>query len=120
MPNVSVNHRRDERRKLIIYLEVLDRDAETVIGRLVDIHANGMLLVSADSFAVNQTLNLRILVGDELLESMFGNLDVKAQVRWSQQDVNPDYYVTGLQFMDVTPEQERLVWELIRSISFEG
>ncbi len=114
----SDDYRLHARRKLYYYLPVIDRDTNAEIGRLVDIHVAGMLLIGTQSHAGGTRLNLRVLVDDELLETMFGRLDVQVVVRWSRQDVNPDYYVTGVQFVNIQPDQEMLVGELIRTIGF--
>jgi c-di-GMP-binding flagellar brake protein YcgR len=119
MPDTGTNNRLHARRKLYYYLEVINRDTETVIGRLVDIHVGGMLLIGERQLATGQHLNLRVLIGDDLLETMYGKLDVKVRVQWSKQDINPDYFVTGMQFLEITPKQEELIGELTRTISFQ-
>lgn len=118
MPGNKEDSRQDDRRKLIFYLEVFDRDSGQMIGRLVDIHVAGMLLVSDRRCQEGLELNLRIMTGNNLLETVPEDLEVTAGVRWSRKDVNPDYYVTGLQFLEVSPHQEKMIWELIRSLSF--
>lgn len=120
MPTTSGDHRLFSRRKLFYYLQVLDRDTKAEVGRLVDIHVAGMLLIGTRPLESGARLNLRVIIGDELLETLYGNLDVQVLVRWSKQDVNPDYRVTGVQFVNITPEQERLIGELIRTIGFRS
>lgn len=118
MSDTSWSNRQHNRRKLFYYLEVIDRDTKATVGRLVDIHVAGMLLISTRRIESGLKLNLQVLIGDDLLETMYGKLDVKVLVRWSKQDINPDYYVTGLQFLDIAPDQEKLIGELIRTIGF--
>lgn len=118
MSRVSGNDRRHNRRKLYYYLEVVGRDTGEEVGRLVDIHVAGMLLIGPRWFDAGRELNLRVVIDDEFMEAMYGKLDVKVLVRWCKQDVNPDYYVTGVQFVDVSSAQERLIDELIRTMAF--
>lgn len=118
MSKISGDDRRHNRRKLFYYLAVVDRDTGEEVGRLVDIHVAGMLLTGPRRFDAGRELNLRVVVEDELMEAMYGKLDVKVLVRWCKQDVNPDYYVTGVQFVGVTSTQERLIDELIRTMAF--
>jgi len=118
MSRVSGNDRRHNRRKLFYYLEVVDRDTGEEVGRLVDIHVAGMLLISPRRFDGGRELNLRVVIDDEFMEAMHGKLDVKVLVRWCKRDVNPDYYVTGVQFEDLTSTQKSLIDELIRTMAF--
>lgn len=114
------DYRLHPRRKLIYYLQVLDRDTNQEAGRLADIHIAGMLLIGPRRYAEGTLLNVRVLFDDEFLETIYGRLDARVAVRWCKQDVNPEYFVTGLQFVDITPNQEKLINELIRSIGFKG
>ncbi|HDQ40257.1 MAG TPA: PilZ domain-containing protein [Desulfonatronum sp.] len=118
MSAVIVNHRLHTRRKLYYYLEVIDKNSKIEVGRLVDIHVAGMLLIGTRRLDSGLKLDIRVLIDDDLLETKYGNLDVQVLVRWSKQDINPDYYVTGVQFVEITPEQEELINELIRTIGF--
>ncbi len=84
----------------------------------MDIHFAGMLLISERKLEINKQFGLRLVINDVHLESGSGALDVQGLTRWSKQDVNPAYFVTGVQFVDVTTDQERLIGELIQAIGF--
>jgi hypothetical protein len=38
--------------------------------------------------------------------------------RWSKEDINPDYFVTGFEFINRTAEQEVIINKLIDVIGF--
>ncbi|MFP4111186.1 MAG: PilZ domain-containing protein [Desulfonatronovibrio sp.] len=118
MPVAGRDNRQYKRRSLYYYLKVLDQDTGQEIGRLVDIHVAGLLLISEKQLESGQTFNIRI-PPDESVRSLSCNLDLKAVVRWSNQDINPDYYVSGLQFLEITPVQEDLIEEIVRVIGFK-
>ncbi len=111
-------NRLDARRKLYYYLKVIDRISGNEVGRLVDIHTSGMLLIGVRSLDPETKLDLRVLIDDDFLETMYGSLDVQVLVRWSKHDFNPDYYVSGVQFVNITKTQEQLIGELIKMIGF--
>ena len=118
MSAAGMDKRQLSRRSLYYYLKVLDRDTGMEIGRLVDIHIAGLLLISEHKLENGKEINISIPVGDEELETVAKTLEIKAEVRWSKQDVNPDYYVSGLQFDNITSKQETLINRLIRTIGF--
>jgi c-di-GMP-binding flagellar brake protein YcgR len=107
-----------QRKKLYYYLEVQDLNSNTTIGRLVDIHVAGLLLITPSPLETEQRLNLHILIDQDLLEPGQESLVVQAVVRWCKQDINPDYYVAGLQFLQINPEQEKVIESLVRTIGF--
>ncbi len=118
MNRTTSDNRMGARRKLYFYLKVLDQNTCEEVGRLVDIHFAGMLLISEQELEVDKQLDLRVMIDDVHLEHSPGKLDVQVLTRWSKQDVNPAYFVTGVQFVNVTPNQERLIGELIQAIGF--
>lgn len=118
MSAMGRDKRQLSRKSLYYYLKVIDNDTGQEIGRLVDIHIGGLLLISKHKLENGKEVNISIPIGDEALEILSRSLEIKAQVRWSRQDVNPDYFVSGLQFDDLTSEQENLINTLIRTIGF--
>ncbi len=118
MSTATSDNRMGTRRKLYYYLEVVDQKTGEEIGRLVDIHFSGMLLISEKELERNKQLDLRVLINDDQFDAPSGALDVQVLTRWSKLDVNPAYFVTGVQFVNITQSQERLIGELIQAIGF--
>lgn len=119
MPIAGKDSRQYQRRTLYYYLKVFNRDTGEEIGRLVDIHVAGLLFISTEQFESGLEYNLRIPIKDEPIGVSLRYLDMKAVVRWSRQDINPDYYVTGMQFLDIDPGYEDVIEELVRKIGFK-
>lgn len=119
MPIAGKDNRRHKRRSLYYYLQVLDQSSKAEIGRLVDIHVAGLLLISKTKYEQDIAFDLHIPIEEDAVSSTPRDLKLKATVCWSNQDINPDYYVTGMQFVDVTTEQEDIIEELIRTIGFK-
>jgi hypothetical protein len=84
------------RRKLYYYLEVVDQKTGEEVGRLVDIHFSGMLLISEKELEPNKQLDLRVVINAPQFNAPSGALDVQVLTRWSKRDVNPSYSVTGV------------------------
>jgi hypothetical protein len=119
MSFIGRENRQHQRRPLYFYLEVLDRETGKEIGRLVDIHVAGLLLVSETRHPSGQEFQLRVLVNDPQITSLHGELDVTAIVRWSKPDVNPAYFITGMQFGEISDQQEKIIDTLITRIGFK-
>lgn len=110
--------RRENRRHLIYYLKVENLDTNELIGRIVDITRKGILLISHEKINANTIFPVRIELGDELFEKMHGHLEMNIKCRWSKEDINPDYFVNGFEFINQTSEQESIIQNLIEVIGF--
>ena len=115
----SANHgRREDRRHLIYYLKVENRYTNELIGRVVDITGKGLLLISREKITNQLEIPVRIELGDELFQEINGHLELNIRCRWSKEDINPDYFVNGFEFINQTPEQENIINNLIEAIGF--
>jgi hypothetical protein len=117
MENVE-NHRNEQRRHLIYYLNVENRKTGESVGRVVDITGGGILVISNKTIASDEEISVKIELGDELLEKVHGHLEVDLVSRWSKPDVNPNYFVTGFSFTHVTEDQESIIDRIIKTIGF--
>jgi PilZ domain len=105
-----------ERKHLIYYLQVVDRDTGELIGRLVDITAEGIMLLSEQPLPTGQVFQLRMLLPKEASEG--DHLDFTAKSLWSARESNPDLYDTGFQFVGVTIENAKIIEDLISDYGF--
>jgi hypothetical protein len=53
-----------------------------------------------------------------LFQEINGHLELNIRCRWSKEDINPDYFVNGFEFINQTPEQENIINNLIEAIGF--
>ncbi|HMV44397.1 MAG TPA: PilZ domain-containing protein [Leptospiraceae bacterium] len=110
--------RREDRRHLIYYLKVENKETNELIGRIVDITSKGILLISRDKISPNTEYSVRIELGDELFDYLHGHLEMHIRCRWSKEDINPDYFVNGFEFINQSTEQEFIIRNLIEVIGF--
>jgi len=88
-----------------------------VMGHLMDISADGLMLLSDGPIEVNEEYRLRMRLPKEVSgsdEIVFG-----AVSRWCRQDDNPDFYVTGFQIQDMDDETRESVAHLIEEFGFQ-
>ncbi len=101
------------RLRLNYYLDVLDVERGACIGRLVDLHGEGMKLVSMLSFAPGLIYRLRIGVVPGY-EGDMTSFKVTARCVWSRQDVNRDLRVSGFSLLNVPENFEEHIQSLVR------
>jgi hypothetical protein len=107
--------RKVKRRHLIYYLRVFDRTNGRQIGHLVDLTADGMMLMSERPIRVGRTLGLKM--------SLPGNggeqtIEFDATSLWTSSDVNPDFYDTGFKFDKISGRHMALIETLIDDYGF--
>jgi len=110
--------RKVERRHLVFYLRVFDGMGSKVIGHIVDISAQGLMLISDDPLPVHEDYRLRMRLPAEIVDR--DELVLNATSRWCRQDDNPDFFITGFQISDLTPDVEKYISCLIEDFSFTG
>ncbi len=104
--------RRFDRKQLYYYLKVFHHKSNKFAGYLGDISIQGLMLFNKKSVKVNKIFNLRIN-----LDEGFG-LNKKfifdAKCLRCEQDVNPDYYSIGFEFIDLEQANMDIVDYLIK------
>jgi hypothetical protein len=103
--------RRTKRTALLYYLQVIERNADRFFGRLVNISSEGVMIVTDRPIDKDVILQLRLLLPEEACGKTDMNFD--ACCMWSKKDVNPRYYVSGFQMLDVTEREVETIVNLI-------
>ncbi|MHC1782711.1 MAG: PilZ domain-containing protein [Anaerolineaceae bacterium] len=111
-----VEKRKYQRRHLIYYLRVFDRDTVNLIGHLVDITAEGVMVISENPIEVGKTFHMRMILPKEF----FGKeqINFEAVSRWADKDINPSFYDTGFQLQDISEENIQIITQLIEDFGF--
>lgn len=102
------NQRKSKRRQLFFDLEVTERRTRRKLGHVVDITAEGMLLLSSHTYEKGEKLEVVVKLPD-LPELHAERLAGTAVVRWSGQDHNPSLSCAGLQFEGLDAKAQAVV-----------
>jgi hypothetical protein len=105
-----------KRRHLIFYLRVFDSKNNKLLGHLVDITAQGMMLISEKPCEVNATYELKMALPTKM--GQMKSFTFKAKSLWCDKDINPDFYDTGYQILDLDLEAVKIIEELISDFGF--
>lgn len=109
--------RKISRKYLAIYSRVFDRSSGRVIGYLSDLTDKGAMVISDSSMAENQDISLRFDLPDPALFST-DHLNVDTRIKWCRPDVDPAFYNIGFEFKGITPEQAKIIAEMIVAYEF--
>ncbi|MEZ5360132.1 MAG: PilZ domain-containing protein [Candidatus Zixiibacteriota bacterium] len=111
-----MEERRYERKNLLYYLQVKDTKTGKAVGRAVDISRGGIRLCSTDPISRAIEFNFTV----DLPKSWYNDkpLEFKAKSLWCRKDVNPDLYVSGFTFEDISLTGMAKIDRLMSAASF--
>jgi hypothetical protein len=112
--------RREKRKKkrthLIDYLEIIDSESGSVIGHLADISPQGIMMVGQEPIEVNKDFSFRLQLPATFTDPNM--IDFKAHSLWCKKDVNPEFYVSGFNFSEISADEIKILTDLINSYGF--
>ena len=110
--------RKHKRVNLIYYLEIFDNTTDKHLGYLVDITPAGIMMISEEQIPSGEEFHLRML----LPESAYGKKAISFNVnsRWTRKDVNPAFFASGYEFIDIGPVESKTITSLIDNFAFHG
>jgi c-di-GMP-binding flagellar brake protein YcgR len=118
MPDKLLEERRKiKRRHLVYYLKVFDVDTDLLLGHLVDITAEGMMMVREEPLEEGRVFQLRLELPQQVL--MKDTLNFSAECRWCEKDVNPDLHKSGFQFLSISDKDQSVIDNLVRRHAFQ-
>lgn len=106
-----------ERKHLIYYLKVIDRETNHVIGHTVNISNDGMMLISEESIKTEAIFQLQMFLPEKIQGSRY--LEFSAVSKWCREDENPDFYNIGFQLDNISKERIQVIKHLIDKFCFE-
>lgn len=110
--------RQIERRHLIYYLRVWDTESDRLLGHLADVSTEGLMTVGETPVETEREFDLKML-----LPSVTGDAEplvFKAKSCWSSNDVNQQFYDTGFQFTEISPQTIERIQLLIEEYGLSG
>ena len=96
------NRRRINRKYLTFFARITDRHNGRVLGYLVDLTSQGALLVGDLPLVKGEVFSLRMDMPEGFVPGDRMDLDAKAV--WSGPDIEPNFYRTGLQLVNLSTQ----------------
>jgi hypothetical protein len=114
---MSDRARLNTRRHLYYYLEVLDRQNGVSLGRMGDIHEEGLLLLTPDSLKSGTRLMVAVQLPAPIGKGRT-TLDLDIEVRWSRREAASITYQTGCSFVSLSQADRDYIDGLVERIGF--
>jgi hypothetical protein len=112
------NQRKETRRNLQAFTPVYILQPRSLLGYIEDLTTRGTLVVGERSMEPGGQVMLSI----EFLGTLEGMVQPRvvapARVAWCKQEKGPRYYSIGLEFLELKPEDEKIIRALLRRFKF--
>ena len=109
--------RKRPRKRTGAYVAVHDLNSNENVGRLIDVSAEGMKLMSSKCFEKNSTLLLQIDLPSEI--DGRGQILCKASIIWCKEGNEPDFHEVGLKISDISPYNHETLEKWMTSLAFQ-
>lgn len=103
---------------LIYYLRIFDSNTGDNIGHLVDITTQGIMIISEEAIPLGKDFSLKM----QLPSTITGREEIQFRARslWCKKDFNPDFYVSGYQIKEISPQEVKTITALINAYGFKS
>ena len=109
--------RMEKRRKVMTFTPVYDLHTNILLGYLGDLTLMGTLMVSEGPVEINRTLTLAIEFR-ETSEIPATRMTIPARVVWCRQEEHRTYYNTGMEFMEMTEQNKKVIEAILEKHQF--
>jgi hypothetical protein len=99
--------RKHKRIPLHYYLKVSDSNSAEHLGYMIDVSKEGFKLISEGHVPTGSELVCTVLLPEEI--EGWKEISFKARARWSDRDVNPNYYVSGYHIDEMEPDGSTII-----------
>ena len=115
----NMNERRKHQRKYMVFFgRVVDRNSAQLVGNVADITNDGIMIISSQPLALDQDYEMRL----DLSKEIFGidHLDLKGRSIWCKPDIDPTLFNTGFQLQNISKEDSIIIEQIIKEYGIRG
>jgi len=99
-------------------VRVLNEESGETVGRVVDITADGMMLVTKEKIKVGQLFNFRIIL--PVMVHHRSDVCLEAKSVWVKADSNSEYSKCGFKFINLAGEEGFLLEDVMHKLNLVG
>ena len=114
---MSQERRKLQRKYLVVYSRVFDKNSGKVIGYLSDLTAEGAMIIGEQAIELNLMMQLRLDL-PEVPVFPKDHIDLNAKTAWSQPDIDPSFFNTGFEFLNLQSEDREIIQNMIDLYEF--
>jgi len=112
------NSRKRPRRNTPHVVKAIDTATMQPLGRVVDVTADGLMIVTEKKMEVGESFSLRLNL--PVMIQFRSEIDMEAIVRWTSKDANPKFLRVGFQFVSIDGEDGLLLEEVMHKLNLVG
>ena len=103
---------------MVFFGRVTNRKSGQLVGNVADITSDGIMIISPQPIAVDQTFELRM----DLPVDIFGieYLDLDGRSIWCNPDIDPSLFNTGFKLENVPAEVSKIIEQIIKEYGIRG
>ena len=99
-------------------VNVINEDTGRNVGRVVDITADGMMLVSKERIVIDKEYNFRIIL--PVMVHHRSDVCLVARAVWTDSDSNPNFSKSGFKFIKLPVEDGFLLEDVMHKLNLVG
>ena len=103
--------RKLNRRHIMFYSRVFDRKTGEFLGYIGNMTIGGAMVISDKPLEIDKVFSLRIDLPEDMYKKPVLNLEARSI--WCQPDVDPTFYNTGFQLLNLTPDDAAIIGRII-------
>jgi c-di-GMP-binding flagellar brake protein YcgR len=112
------DYRKEERENLKAFTPVFRLNPRAVLGYIEDLTMRGAMVMGEKSVEAGKHMTLSIEFPGSLPELSTPQIVIPARVAWCRKEENTNYFKIGFEFVDLSPENERIIEALLRRYKF--
>ncbi len=112
------NRRKEIRRKLMAFTPVYDLHPRYLLGYLGDMTMRGAMITGTSLTTIGKETELEINFPSDLPDIPVFKMVMPVRIAWCRQDESPQYYNIGVEFLEVTPENNMLLQSILERYHF--
>ncbi len=99
-------------------VKVINEDTGKAVGRVVDITADGMMIVTKDKIVPGKFYNFRIIL--PVMVHHRSDVCLEAKAIWTTPDTNSEFSKCGFKFLNLAGEEGFLLEDVMHKLNLVG
>lgn len=112
--------RKESRKKLMKFTPVYDILHKTLLGYVGDLTLQGVMAIGEKPVEAGRHLTLGIDFPESLPEMPATRVAISARAAWCRHDDSPQYFNIGFEFIDVSPENSKIIGAILERYQFRS
>ena len=114
------DQRKESRKRLVAFTPVYDVLHKMLLGYVGDLTPQGVMVIGENPVEVNKHFTLGIEFRDDESETHTLRIAISGRVAWCRRDEAPQYFNIGFEFLDISPENAKIIDSILERYQFRS